>query len=370
MNKKLHILFLSSWYPSRVSPYNGDFIQRHAEAVALKNQVTVIHVISDNELQKLYEVEEFYKDGVRTLIGYIKTTNNPIFKIFLFIKAYLKLYKKTGLIDIVHLNVIYPAGLFALYLKWIKRKPFIISEHWSVYHELDTKIHLFKKLIFKVITKNSSFISPVSYNLADSMKAIGLKGIYKCVPNVVNTDIFTPSSYKSTDFTLLHVSNMADVKNVPLILNVIKKLELLSYTFTFYLVGENVEKYSSLIEKLAIKQIKISNHITQTELSSIINKSTALILFSKTENLPCVVLEAFSCGTPVISSNVGGIQEYFPENYGKLINSKEDELLEAIIDLKNNFKKASDKEMHNYVVENFSPEAICNKFSILYNNSI
>jgi len=47
LKKKLHILFLSSWYPSHVSPSNGDFIQRHAEAIATKHNVTVIYVTTD-----------------------------------------------------------------------------------------------------------------------------------------------------------------------------------------------------------------------------------------------------------------------------------------------------------------------------------
>jgi len=46
---KLHVLFLASWYPSRILKSNGDFIQRHAEAVALQHKVSVIHVKSDNK---------------------------------------------------------------------------------------------------------------------------------------------------------------------------------------------------------------------------------------------------------------------------------------------------------------------------------
>ena len=57
MHKKLHILFLSGWYPSRVSPSNGDFVQRHAEAVATVQNVTLIHVITDKNIKR----KEFLK---------------------------------------------------------------------------------------------------------------------------------------------------------------------------------------------------------------------------------------------------------------------------------------------------------------------
>ena len=371
MGKKLHILFLNSWYPSRVLPNNGDFIQRHAEAVALKHKVTAIHVISDSNLKNSVEIVDFTLKEVRTLIGYIKPTKCLLNKIFLYFTTYLNLYKKAGNIDLVHLNVIYPAGIFALYLKWFRKKPYIISEHWSIYHEpLFAKINPFVKFTFKIIAKNSKFIAPVTKNLGNSMNKIGLNGNYHPVPNVVNTNIFTPNKINHNEFIILHASNMADVKNVPGILRVIKKLELLSVKFIFYLVGENVCKYDDLIEELQLRQIIKIGHLPHHEFGKLLKKASIFVLFSKSENLPCVILESFSCGVPVISTNVGGIKEYFPKNFGKLINSNEKELYDAILEVKNAFKKASDKEMHNYIIENFSPESICEKFSILYHNSI
>ena len=41
------ILWLCSWYPSKMDPFNGDFIQRHARAAALFNDIHVIHVTYD-----------------------------------------------------------------------------------------------------------------------------------------------------------------------------------------------------------------------------------------------------------------------------------------------------------------------------------
>src|SRR5450432_2361936 len=43
------ILWLCSWYPGKTEPFNGDFIQRHARAAALYNDIYVIHVVSDTK---------------------------------------------------------------------------------------------------------------------------------------------------------------------------------------------------------------------------------------------------------------------------------------------------------------------------------
>lgn len=66
MNRKLHVLFLNSWYPSRISPKNGDFIQRHAETVSIKHKVTSIHVITDSNLKVTSEIIDFTLNDVRT----------------------------------------------------------------------------------------------------------------------------------------------------------------------------------------------------------------------------------------------------------------------------------------------------------------
>ena len=39
-----NILWLVSWYPDEISAYNGDFIQRHALAVAQNAKLTVVYV--------------------------------------------------------------------------------------------------------------------------------------------------------------------------------------------------------------------------------------------------------------------------------------------------------------------------------------
>ena len=75
-------------------------------------------------------------------------------------------------------------------------------------------------------------------------------------------------------------------------------------------------------------------------------------------------------GTPVISTDVGGISEYFPKDFGILIPAKnEKKLLNAILEsyTKSN---ANTQEMHQYVVNNFSKEQIANTFSKLYYKSL
>ena len=371
--KKLHVLFLASWYPSRVLKTNGDFIQRHAEAVALKHNVTVLHVITDDNLSEKIAIDDTVINSVRTLIAYIKKTKNPILKWIQFIKAYQLLIKKVAPFDVVHVNKFYPVGYFAFRLKRKKNIPYIISEHHSIYRKpYNKKIGFIEKFISKVIVKNAHTVCPVSDDLGKAMQDFGLRGNYFKVPNVVDTHRFKAKEKKNDTFTILHVSNMAKIKNIDGILRVIKQLETKITDFKFYMIGGNAANYKTNAVKLGINLNNISfiNQVPHHEIPVYFQKVSIFVLFSDTENLPCVILESFSCGTPVISTDVGGISEYFPKDFGILIPSKnEKKLLNAILESYNK-SNANTQEMHQYVVNNFSKEQIANTFSKLYYKSL
>ncbi|HQY12102.1 MAG TPA: hypothetical protein PK133_07795, partial [Ferruginibacter sp.] len=49
MDNKNIILALPSWYPSELDAFNGDFIQRHVQAIALHCRQYVIYVVKDEK---------------------------------------------------------------------------------------------------------------------------------------------------------------------------------------------------------------------------------------------------------------------------------------------------------------------------------
>lgn len=373
IKRKLHILFLCGWYPSRVLPNNGDFIQRHAEAVNTLHKVSVLHIISDPSLHKNIEITSKSINGIDTHIAYIKRSKNPFLKIIRFCRAFEILFKKNGDFDIVHLNKLYPFGIIALYLKLYKKKQYIISEHWTGYHmPLAKNISKTELFLSKYITKQATLICPVSDNLKQSMQKLNLSGNYLKVPNVVNTDLFLPSKKTANLFTIVHVSNMLDShKNVSGIINTICELNKTTTDFQLILIGENSLKYKVLADKLKIThKIKFINHIPHLKVINYIQQADVFVLFSNYENLPCVILESFACGTPVISSNVGGISEYFPDKFGFLIEPRNELQLLDRLKYVYNYPKNNKEEMHKYAKENFSDMSIANQFSKLYEKAL
>ena len=110
--------------------------------------------------------------------------------------------------------------------------------------------------------------------------------------------------------------------------------------------------------------------MTYTEISEAMKDADAFVLFSNIENLPLVLIESLSTGTPIITTNVGGISEYFPHDFGDLIvKQNETQLLEKIHHMYQN-SVVNSKKMHLYAVKHFSEETISNHFSKLYYKSL
>ncbi len=364
-------MFLSSWYPSRVLPIIGDFIQRHAEAVATKHKVSAVHIITDPNLKIPFEISSKTIKGVTTYIGYIKKTGNPVYKLFLFSKVLRLILNEIGSFDLIHLNKLYSSGWIAYLLNLFYKKPYLISEHWSGYQSTNNQnIGLFEKYLSKQIVKRAAFVCPVSQHLANAMQEFGLKGNYHPVPNVVMTDLFvSKTKTDSIKLRLLHISSLTDeVKNISGIIKTLGALKRQKTDFICYFIGGTGDEFTAVIQQnnLTDKDIQFINFMEQKDLVSYFHQSDILILFSHYENLPCVILEAFSSGTPVISSNVGGISEFFPPDFGLLITANNHQELENALHKVKGTNWASPKKMHQYAVRHFSPETIAEKFDYLY----
>ncbi|MCD6528138.1 glycosyltransferase family 4 protein, partial [bacterium] len=67
------------------------------------------------------------------------------------------------------------------------------------------------------------------------------------------------------------------------------------------------------------KEVKLLGGISREKVFEVLKKSDIFVLISNWEGFPRSILEAMSCGLPVIASDVGGIKEAVDENCGILV---------------------------------------------------
>ena len=384
---KLKVLFISSWFPNRLQPTLGNFVEKHAESVSEYAEVAVLHVCFDPNLkQKKIEITKIFENNIFKTILYIKPPSgifSGLRKFFAYTKAYntgLKIIEnKKGKQQIVHANVFFPIGIIAMMFKRKFNIPYVITEHWTGYHdENSNNISFVNKFVSKKTAFHSSFILPVSNHLGNAMKKIGMKGNYKRVANVVDTNLFQPEySEKATSSIkkIVHISSLDDnQKNVSGIINAIQKLSEIRTDFELHIISDgDLKNHISLADSFGLtnKTVFFYGQKTSSEIAEILKNSSFLLLFSNYENLPCVIAEAFAAGIPVLSTNVGGISEFFNEKLGILIEAKnETELLSSLnkmLDKQGEFDK---NYIHNYAKENFSYDVIGKELLQIYQETL
>lgn len=376
------ILWLASWFPSRVDLLTGDFIERHAKAVSLYDKVTVLFVVKDESLkpgETLRETRRYNHNFSTEILYYGGTsTGKGLPAAFSYLNNYLKLVKEytklNGKPDLVHVHVVFRAGLIALYLKYRYGIKYIISEHWTLFND-DAKPSFREKSflvrwLIKVLYKNAFATTAVSKHLAASLVAkTGIKSPL-IIPNVFDNALFYLQENSNDRLMFIHISRLNYAKNPE---QIIKAVDIVAVKtnkpFTLTIYGPHEEKLHAIADK---RHIVFKTEVLQPQLAADLRKHDALILYSRFEWLPCVVIEAMASGLPVIASDIPAMHEMIEENKtGCIIPLNDPEALaEKMLELINNRERFDKKYIHERASKEYSFEKVGKQFSELYNKII
>ena len=367
-----NVLFLSSWYPSRVHTTLGNFVRYHALAASKYNTINVLYIVADDNV-KDYEIKYFQDEELKTTIVYFKRGFFKYLNYFIaFTKGFQFLLKKKKIkFDIVHMNIMHPGIWQALYLKWIYKIPYIVSENWHGFQDLAKyNLSFLEMMLIKLGFRFSSVISPVSQQLKNCMINANYKAEYKIIPNVVDTDKFHlgEKDDDNKNFTFLHVSTLDDsIKNVSGIIDAFEKIKHLNIELK--IVGDGptdwiVKKISTLKTK---NTILVESEKTHDQIAKEMQKADVFVLFSNIENLPLVLIESISSGTPFIATKVGGVPEIFNNEMGRLVDARDiDQLLNEMNFMIENPNFFNSSNIRSYAIKNYSNEEVGKKFNDLY----
>lgn len=370
MEKPYKILFISSWFPNKVQPTNGNFVQRHAEAVSLTHSVSVLHAMGVMNQKESYVLERKWNGRIREIIVYYRASRIPIISFFRKFRAYLRGFSLVEIPDLVHANIMDKPMFFAIWLKLVYKIPFVISEHWSRYLKENRSCLTFsQKITAKIISQFAYCVMPVSRALENDLRSLGLKNDFKVVGNVVDTELFSVKRKTTDIFTFLHISNLVPIKNADKILSTAVKLH---HKYPFFKLKIGGDGDTSLLLQIvqdmkAESYVEVFGCLSREEVSVKMKDSDCFILFSDYENAPCVLLESIAVGTPVIATNVGGVSEIVDEKNGCLISRQETELLRAMAAvLKKEIKFDPPENLHQNIVQHYSLKAVSRAFTKVY----
>lgn len=264
--------------------------------------------------------------------------NKPIFStIFLLLKGILKLPKLKPNIIISFFFV--PHGILGIIFSKLFRIKVITALMGS--DQLYLEAGLFAPILNKIIKKSDAIVVPGNNSKLRLSKIIGNKIKTHVIFNSKRIESnYTPIKSKKID--LIYVGNLVPIKQVHIIIEAfVKSCQQLKKAKQklpkLYIVGKG-----PLLNDL--KHIITENNLTenviftgfQRNVNKFLRKSKFIVLSSKNEGLPAMIIEGMMNGCIPISTNVGDISDLITDRNGFLIDYNKD-ISEA--DLINNFTK-------------------------------
>lgn len=387
MNKeKPYVLWLPSWYPNRLAPYDGDFIQRHAKAVAAYLPVHVFYAVKDKEQVVTNDifVDEKTGDNLTETIIYFSPAGYKI-NLLQRIASYRKwagiyhkhikeIFKNRGFPPLQHVHVAFKAGLIARRIRKKYGVPYILTEHWTAFlkeakDNFNSLSFSAQYMISKVIT-DAELILSVSDYLAEAMERRWPNSEYQVIPNVVDTSVFYPVAVKeSVSLRLIHISSMNYQKDPESLFKAMGIVKNKGISFTLDIFGPVTDQVKKQVEENNIGDaIILHGEVPQKELAPVLQQADALILYSRYETFGCVVIEANACGVPVITADMPPMRELLQDEFNGIFAKPDNpaSLAEAIIRFSSIHRQFNRNEIASATAARYSFEKIGKMYADIY----
>ena len=332
--------------------------------------------LTENRDEGILTVQVNYKK-VHSSLPVISSLQKKSRLLSAFEAGYQRLVEKEGKPDLIHLNVVMPMGIGVEYLSKKYNLPYVINENWSGYCAEDGNYKGLAQTYFtKRIVKGARALMPTSTYLRDAMQSHNLDGNYQVIPNVVNTHVFKPLDHlPHTGTRLIHVSSLNDrEKNVSGLIRAFAKASETVPGLYIEIVGEGVdkEKYLQLVKELNIQsKVLFLGRLFSQDLVKVVNAADALIMFSHFETFCLVIIEAFACGKPVITSSAGAIKSYMQPFLGLMVPTRDETALsQAIVKFAGTKENYDSQKIRQYAVDHYSYEKVGADLNRIYRKAL
>ena len=384
----MKILFINGLFPKKNNEFGGIFIINRLKhlrefnidfeclnPVGIEDKV----VKTIKKLLKLPLSEEEVFIGIKTFGGvsqtflpfkitilhYLKKSKDPSRLIYKSIASHIKNNKLK--FDLIHSHVVYPHGWIGMKISDEFRIPYLITAHGS---DVNLYMNQNKTILKKSLNalERAGKVIFVSQALLNKAKSYGYSGKNAVViSNGYDPKIFYPMNkelvrkelgiYKENAYYVGFIGNLIEVKRADKLPEIFHLMAKKVKNIKFIVVGDGLLRPK--IEKEA-KDLDIifTGRIPQQKVAKWMNAMDVMILPSKNEGWPCVVLEAQACGTAVVGSSNGGIPEAIGfdkfvveegEEFEKRLADKVIEILKDGYDPKILLERAKDYTWENIV---------------------
>ena len=225
-----------------------------------------------------------------------------------------------------------------------------------------------KKAYLRRILGNANQVISVSRKLADTLQSSYSIEDVKIIPNYIDTDHFDYKPRKSAGFSYLFVGGLEVHKGIDLLVEAFCEAKIPVARLHIVGTGDMKEKINAIVSEHQMEgNVVLYGEIPNRDLPDIYNSCHVYVSVSEYETFGVSVLEAMSCGLPVLYTPSGGPNETVSEESGVLLHGREKEdIIEGLKEIKNRYHSFDGKKIRDAVIKNFGSEKVIRSLMDVY----
>ncbi|MDP1808303.1 MAG: glycosyltransferase family 4 protein [Actinomycetota bacterium] len=284
--------------------------------------------------------------------------------------------------DVIHAHMLFPDGYAAAMLAKQFGVPLIITVHGYDAYDIPWRNRIYKHAVMEAV-RHSDRIIAVSKSLLSNLGKLGVvKSSTMVIPNGADETVFFPRNSNSCRQALglpgspkriiLSVANLVELKGLDNLLAAFAIIKRSVPDALLYIVGHGhlLPKLRRLRDSLGINDSAVLvGARPHEELPLWFNAADLVVLPSLMEGLPTALIEAISCGKPIVASRVGGTPELITDSRIGLLVSPGDvgQLANAVIEALNHSWDSSAILKH---AAKYSWNSVADKLITLYSELV
>jgi L-malate glycosyltransferase len=197
------------------------------------------------------------------------------------------------------------------------------------------------------------------------------------VPNVLDIDVFnTDSRNNNADPHVIVTRNLESIYDVETTIRAFNEIRMTYPLATMSVAGTGPEldNLKLLVEELQLKdKVKFVGRLNACQMAALYKSADLMLNASVVDNTPNSLIESLACGTPVVSTNVGGIPKLVTHQHDALLVEPKDYLAMAEQGLSILTQKSLQQTLKSNglaTVAQFHWKNVWQKLSVIYNQAL
>lgn len=228
----------------------------------------------------------------------------------------------------------YPHSILGMRVARANRLRAVVLDHGSAYitfgsRVLDVAVRIYEHVITSVGKLYKPRYFGVSNRSVEWLHTFGIMG-EGVIPNSIDAESYREDAssrkfreelgVEADELLIAFVGRLIPEKGIAVLLNTAKECASLGIRARFVLAGDG--PLESAVRAASSVKVHYVGRLSQPDVSALLLQSDLFCLPSRSEGFATCLLEAGACGTPAISTDVGGAREVMPDDrFGFILQS-------------------------------------------------